>query len=105
MTYDKGPGTHAPARIRYYLGGRCTSFTAAVGVDDVQTTRGTVRFSVLADGAEKAASPVLTAADPAWSLTVDVTGADHVELVVADGGDGNGNDHADWGAARFHCGG
>ncbi|MDQ1008111.1 endo-alpha-N-acetylgalactosaminidase [Streptomyces sp. V4I23] len=104
VTYEKGLGTHAPAKIRYYLGGRCTSFTASVGVDDVQTTRGTVRFGVLADGAEKVTSPVLKAGDPAWSLTADVTGADYVELVVGDGGDGNGNDHADWGAARFHCG-
>ncbi|MDT9692700.1 endo-alpha-N-acetylgalactosaminidase family protein [Streptomyces sp. P9(2023)] len=104
VTYAKGLGTHAPAKVRYYLGGRCTSFTAEVGVDDVQTTRGTVRFSVLADGTEKVASPVLKATDPAWSLTADVTGASYVELVVADGGDGNGNDHADWGNARFRCG-
>ncbi|MFF3291435.1 endo-alpha-N-acetylgalactosaminidase family protein [Streptomyces sp. NPDC003023] len=103
VTYEKGLGSHAPARIRYYLGGKCASFTAQVGVDDAQTSRGSVRFSVLADGAEKAASPVLGAAAPAWSLTADVTGADYVELVVGDGGDGNGNDHADWGAARFHC--
>ncbi|MEV5611761.1 endo-alpha-N-acetylgalactosaminidase family protein [Streptomyces sp. NPDC052225] len=104
VTYDKGLGTHAPARIRYYLGGQCTSFTAQVGVDDVQTTRGSVRFSVAADGTEKVASPVLKATDAAWSLTADVTGATYVDLVVGDGGDGNGNDHADWGAARFHCG-
>jgi endo-alpha-N-acetylgalactosaminidase len=105
VTYEKGLGTHAPATIRYYLGGRCTSFTAQVGVDDVQTSRGSVRFGVRADGTERAASPVLRSADPAWSLTADVTGADYVELTVSDGGDGNGNDHADWGAARFHCGG
>ncbi|MGW0464365.1 endo-alpha-N-acetylgalactosaminidase family protein [Streptomyces sp. NPDC003027] len=105
VAYAKGLGTHAPARIRYHLGGRCTSLTADVGVDDVQTTRGTVRFSVLADGTEKAASPVLEATDPAWSLTADVTGAAFVDLVVTDGGDGNGNDHADWGNARFRCGG
>ncbi len=105
VAYAKGLGTHAPATIRYYLGGRCTSFTAEVGVDDVQTSRGSVRFSVTADGTEKVKSPVLGAADPAWRLTADVTGARYVELVVDDGGDGNGNDHADWGNARFHCGG
>ncbi|GAA2818223.1 endo-alpha-N-acetylgalactosaminidase family protein [Streptomyces showdoensis] len=104
VTYAKGLGSHAPARVRYYLGGRCTSFTAEVGVDDVQTSRGSVRFSVLADGTEKVLSPVLKAADSAWPLTADVTGAAYVDLVVGDGGDGNGNDHADWGNARFHCG-
>ncbi len=105
MAYAKGLGTHAPATVRYYLGGRCASFTAGVGVDDTQVGRGSVRFTVLADGAEKAKSPVLKAADPAWPLTADVTGAAYVDLVVDDGGDGNGNDHADWGSARFHCGG
>ncbi|MBT2442241.1 NPCBM/NEW2 domain-containing protein [Streptomyces sp. ISL-36] len=104
VTYTKGLGTHAPAKVRYYLGGRCTSLTAEVGVDDVQATRGTVQFSVLADGTEKVKSPVLKATDAAWSLTADVTGASYVELVAGDGGDGNGNDHADWGNARFHCG-
>lgn len=104
VTYAKGLGSHAPAKIRYYLGGRCTSFTAQVGVDDVQTARGSVQFSVLADGTEKVKSPVLKATDAAWSLTADVTGASYVDLVVGDGGDGNGNDHADWGDARFHCG-
>ncbi|MFE2559426.1 endo-alpha-N-acetylgalactosaminidase family protein [Streptomyces sp. NPDC059352] len=104
VTYAKGLGSHAPAKVRYYLGGRCTSLTAEVGVDDAQTSRGTVRFSVLADGTEKVKSPVLGAADTAWPLTADVTGASYVELVVDDGGDGNGNDHADWGNARFHCG-
>ena len=105
VAYAKGLGTHAPATVRYYLGGSCRSFTAEVGVDDVQSTRGTVQFSVLADGTEKVKSPVLRATDPAWSLTADVTGASYVDLVAGDGGDGNGNDHADWGNARFHCSG
>ncbi|WP_069170503.1 endo-alpha-N-acetylgalactosaminidase family protein [Streptomyces griseus] len=104
VTYGKGLGTHAPAKVRYYLGGKCTSFTAEVGVDDAQTSRGSVTFSVRADGTEQVISPVLRATDPAWSLTADLTGAAYVDLVVGDGGDGNGNDHADWGAARFHCG-
>ncbi|WP_435973855.1 endo-alpha-N-acetylgalactosaminidase family protein [Streptomyces sp. Qhu_M48] len=105
VTYAKGLGSHAPATVRYFLGGRCTSLTAEVGVDDVQTSRGSVRFTVLADGTQKVKSPVLKATDTAWSLTADVTGASYVDLVADDGGDGNGNDHADWGDARFHCGG
>ncbi|MEV4948018.1 endo-alpha-N-acetylgalactosaminidase family protein [Streptomyces sp. NPDC053755] len=103
VTYAKGLGSHAPARIRFYLGGRCTALTAEVGVDDAQTSRGSVRFGVLADGVEKATSPVLQATDPAWTLTADLAGASYAELVVEDGGDGNGNDHADWGNARFSC--
>ncbi|MEV6106738.1 endo-alpha-N-acetylgalactosaminidase family protein [Streptomyces sp. NPDC051940] len=103
--YAKGIGSHAPARIRYYLGAQCTSFTATVGVDDAQPTRGSVQFSVEADGTRKVQSPILRATDAGWSLTADVSGAKYVDLVVGDGGDGNGNDHASWGGAKFHCGG
>ncbi|WP_206068798.1 endo-alpha-N-acetylgalactosaminidase family protein [Nonomuraea composti] len=102
-TFAKGLGTHAPAKVRFYLGGRCTSFTAFVGVDDVQATRGSVQFSVTADGVEKARSPVLRAADAAYELSAGLTGARYADLVVGDGGDGIGNDHADWGEARFSC--
>ncbi|MER7001004.1 endo-alpha-N-acetylgalactosaminidase family protein [Streptomyces sp. NPDC000410] len=103
VAYAKGLGAHAPSKVRYYLGGRCTSLTAEVGVDDAQASRGSVRFSVVADGTQKTVSPVLKATDPAWRLTADVGGAKYADLVVEDGGDGNGNDHADWGSARFHC--
>ncbi|MEV0390869.1 endo-alpha-N-acetylgalactosaminidase family protein [Nonomuraea sp. NPDC050643] len=104
QAYAKGLGTHAPAKVRFFLGGRCTAFTAFVGVDDVQATRGSVLFSVVADGAEKARSPVLGAADAAYELGADVSGARYVDLVAGDAGDGIGNDHADWGEARFRCG-
>ena len=47
---------------------------------------------------------MLTGADAARRLDVDVTGAQRLELRVTDGGNGNGNDHADWAAARLACG-
>ncbi|MGN9839395.1 endo-alpha-N-acetylgalactosaminidase family protein [Nonomuraea sp. H19] len=103
-TFAKGLGTHAPAKVRFYLGGRCTAFSAFTGVDDSQATRGSVRFGVLADGVERARSPVLRATDEAYELRADLTGARYVDLVADDGGDGIGNDHADWGEARFICG-
>ncbi|MFI7704822.1 endo-alpha-N-acetylgalactosaminidase family protein [Nonomuraea sp. NPDC049480] len=102
--FAKGLGTHAPAEIRFYLGGRCSAFRAFAGVDDAQATRGSVRFAVLADGVERARSPVLRAADDAYELVADLSGARYVDLVAGDAGDGNGNDHADWGEARFTCG-
>ncbi|NGN67349.1 hypothetical protein G5C51_26025 [Streptomyces sp. A7024] len=103
-TYEKGLGTHAPADIKYYLGGNCEKLTAEVGVDDAQKTAGSVQFSVLADGEKVAESPVLKAADAAHRLDADIAGAQYVQLVVGDGGDGNGNDHASWGAAKWVCG-
>ncbi|WP_214317908.1 endo-alpha-N-acetylgalactosaminidase family protein [Nonomuraea sediminis] len=104
QVYPKGLGTHAPARIRYFLAGRCTAFAAFAGVDDSQGVRGSVQYAVVADGVTKAQSPVLKGPDPAYELKADLAGARYVDLVVTDGGDGNGNDHADWGGARFSCG-
>ncbi|WP_115787994.1 endo-alpha-N-acetylgalactosaminidase family protein [Arthrobacter silvisoli] len=101
--FAKGLGAHANSTIRYYLGGYCTTFTAVVGIDDAQATRGSVRFSVAADGTTKATTPVLGPASAPLPLTVDVSGARYVDLVADDAGDGNGNDHADWADAKFTC--
>lgn len=101
--YAKGLGAHANGNVRYYLGGYCTAFTATVGIDDAQATRGSVKFSVVADGATKVTTPVLGATSAPLPLTVDVTGAQYVELVADDAGDSNGNDHADWADAKFTC--
>ncbi|QDG68225.1 endo-alpha-N-acetylgalactosaminidase [Pseudarthrobacter sp. NIBRBAC000502772] len=101
--FAKGLGAHANSTVRYYLGGYCTSFTAVVGIDDAQATRGSVKFSVVADGATKVTTPVLGALSAPLPLTVDVTGAAYVDLVANDSGDGNGNDHADWAEAKFTC--
>ncbi|MFE7406123.1 endo-alpha-N-acetylgalactosaminidase family protein [Isoptericola sp. NPDC057559] len=101
--YPKGIGAHAPSTVRLFLGERCESFTATVGVDDVQT-RGSVAFQVLGDGASLATTPVLRGRGETVDLAVDVTGVRYLDLVVTDGGDGNGNDHADWAGAKLGCG-
>jgi len=103
-TYAKGLGAHADSTVAVYLGGRCSSFTAVAGVDDEVGNGGTVRFHVLADGVERYASPVQTgAAATGTAVTVNTTGAQQLDLVVDDGGDGNGQDHADWAAAKLTC--
>ncbi|MBC6446145.1 endo-alpha-N-acetylgalactosaminidase family protein [Actinokineospora xionganensis] len=104
VVHEKGLGTHAPSTVVYYLGGNCASFTAQVGVDDRQASRGSVQFTVLADGRQVAQSPVMRPDTATFSLAADIGGAQEVRLVVSDGGDGVGNDHADWGSARFLCG-
>jgi hypothetical protein len=103
VVYPKGLGAHAPGDITVYLGGACTSFTATVGVDAETNGGGSVRFHVLADGTEVASTPVLTGSSAPLTLTAPVTGATTLDLVLDDGGDGNGNDHADWAAAQLHC--
>ncbi|MEV0097209.1 NPCBM/NEW2 domain-containing protein [Streptomyces sp. NPDC050738] len=101
--YAKGIGAHADSSIEYYTGGRCSSVSAQVGVDDEKSAKGTVTFEIWADGKKVAATGVLTTAMPAQPLSADVSGAQVVRLVVTDGGDGNDSDHADWADARLSC--
>ena len=103
-TYAKGIGTNSISDIRIYLGGRCTSFTSAVGVDDEQHGAGTVTFSVVADGTTRVATPTLRGNQPATTLNADLTGVQILDLVVGDAADGNGNDHGDWAAPVLTCG-
>ncbi|MEE2569572.1 endo-alpha-N-acetylgalactosaminidase family protein [Pseudarthrobacter sp. J64] len=105
VTYAKGLGVHAVSNIRYYLGGRCETFTAEVGVDDYQPTRGSITFAVRADGVQVAQTAKMTPTTPTVSLVANVDGAQYVDLVVGDAGDGVGNDHGDWANARFSCSG
>lgn len=102
--YAKGLGTNSVSDVALYTGGRCSRFTATVGVDDEVGSDATVTFSVLADGKTVTTTPVLTGSSASVAVSADVTGAQVVDLVVGDGGDGNGRDHADWADPVLHCG-
>jgi hypothetical protein len=102
--FEKGIGAHAPSEIVVAAAGRCSAFAATVGIDDARPAgSGSVAFQVLADGRVVASTPVLTRASAPVDLIADVTGAERVTLRVTDGGNGNGNDHGDWGNARLAC--
>ncbi|MFF8372928.1 NPCBM/NEW2 domain-containing protein [Streptomyces lydicus] len=101
--FTKGLGTHAPSEVSFYTGGRCTTFSARVGIDDEAGDRGSARFEVWADGRLLTATGTLTGTDAATTVSAPVTGAETVRLVVTDGGDGIDYDHADWGDAKFSC--
>ncbi|MFF0557272.1 NPCBM/NEW2 domain-containing protein [Streptomyces sp. NPDC004266] len=102
-TYEKGIGAHADSDIEVYLGGRCTTFTADVGIDDEINGYGDVAFSVEADGRVLWTSPRLTGASATLPVNVDVTGARHVRLRITDTNGSKSGDHGDWAAARFGC--
>jgi beta-galactosidase len=103
--YAKGLGTNAVSDVTVHLGGSCTAFTAEVGVDDETGGYGSVTFTVLADGKAVATTDVLRAGQAAVVLHADLTGADTLDLVVGDGGDGTSSDHGDWADARLTCAG
>jgi alpha-galactosidase len=101
-TYTKGLGAHAASNIAFDLQGNCTSFTASAGHDD-ESNPGTVVFEVWLDGIRVYQSPVKGSSQAAESVSVDLTCASKLELVVTDAGDGNGHDHADWADAKVLC--
>ncbi|WSQ08834.1 NPCBM/NEW2 domain-containing protein [Streptomyces sp. NBC_01231] len=103
--HDKGLGTHTDSDVAFFLGGTCSRFTATVGIDDEVAPYGSVTFTVTADGRTLTTTPVLTGTSQPLPLDLDVTGAQQLHLVIADGGDGNAHDHADWADARLTCAG
>jgi alpha-galactosidase len=100
--YDAGVGTHAESRLRVNLDGNAIRFTAIVGVDDEVADKGSVVFEVRRDGRRAVRTRVLRGGDAPQELNVDLRGAKTMDLVVADAGDGNTYDHADWADARIN---
>ncbi len=103
-TYGKGLGVHANSDVSYFLGGTCKNLTVDVGVDDESYGNGSVDFQIYRDSTKVADTGVVTGKDAVRHLSVDLTGAAKLRLVVTDGGDGIGYDHADWANPRVACG-
>lgn len=97
--YPRGIGTHAPSRIVYPLDKQYKRFQAEAGADGA--TAPTVTFEVWVDGTKRWESGLMTRDMPARFVNLDVSGAASLELVVGDGGNGLGADHADWAEARL----
>jgi endo-alpha-N-acetylgalactosaminidase len=102
MTFAKGVGAHAISRIELALGARCSTFTASVGHDD-EVGFGTVVFEVWVDGTKVYTSPTKGPGQNPEAVSVDVTCASKLELVMTDAGDGVGGDHGDWANASITC--
>ena len=101
QNYAHGVGTHAESDFVVDLKGRATRFVSMVGVDDEITSRGSVVFSVWADGRKVAGSSILRAGDEPELLEADLTGVKTLRLQVSDAGDSANSDHADWAGARI----
>lgn len=97
--FVRGLGTHAVSRIVYALGGRFSRFQCWAGADGNNSP--SVGFEVRVDGRKVWESGLMTRDDAARRVDVDVTGAKTLELLVSDGGNGIGGDHADWAEARL----
>lgn len=105
VEFKKGLGAHASSEIAYNIEGQgYENFEAFVGIDYYQVSQGnvpsSVTFRVLVDGVEMFNSGEMTVATPMKKVSVALQGAKTIQL-IADEGDNNYNDHADWADAKF----
>jgi hypothetical protein len=102
VTYTKGLGVHALSDLTFNVGGSgFTSFQSDIGVDDEVGNNGSVVFQVYVDGVLRYNSSTLTGASATQQVSVALSNANTVRLVVTDAGNGATFDHADWANARF----
>ena len=84
QTFEHALSTHPSARLVYSLGGRYTSFSCHVAInDDVPIGSSHADFRVLADGRQVAIASHVRAGEAPRALNVDVTGVETLELVVS----------------------
>jgi ELWxxDGT repeat protein len=102
VQYGKGVGIHSYGEIVVNLRGRAERFQADVGVDDdVSSSEGSVIFKIYGDGRLLFESDVMTGADNAQQVDVDLIGIQKVRFIIEDAGDGGINDHGTWANAIF----
>ncbi|EHR60557.1 glycoside hydrolase domain-containing protein [Saccharomonospora cyanea] len=102
-TYSKGVGAHAVSGLTVDLDGGCSRLITDYGIDDEIGGAARVVFEVVGDGRVLWTSDAVTPASRRQYVEVDVTGVDQLRLVVEDGGNGVGQDHADWAGAWLAC--
>lgn len=104
-TYSKGLGVTSPSEIVYNLAGRCSSFSAEVGVDDLwNATRGSMVFQVFADNVKIWDSGLMTYTDAFRATGVlNLVGKQRLKLVTTDGGNGGQDDYGDWAIPTVTC--
>ncbi|GAB6168078.1 hypothetical protein JCM1393_05380 [Clostridium carnis] len=104
VKYNKGIGTHSTSNIIYDLkDGNYTNFSTYIGVDrQMYNTVGSVIFQIWLDGQKAYDSGVMRSTDKQKFVELNITGVKEMKLVVTDGGNGNGSDHADFGDSKLY---
>ena len=99
--YLKGLAMHSASRLTYLPEARYRRFEALLAIDEVAGGRGSVQYRVFVDSEEKYASPIVRGGRPPVFVSVDVTGAQRLDLVVDFADRADEQDHADWLDARL----
>lgn len=101
VEYSKGLGHHAPGEIIVDLDGCYGAFEAEIGVQKQSQGIGSAVFQVYVDDEKRFDSGVMREQDAAKRVSIPVTGAQELRLVVTDAGDGIACDCANWANARL----
>lgn len=110
LSFTKGLGTHANSIIKYDLtGANYETFSSFIGVDkevNGGSNNGSVQFKVSGvkndDTIESLyAGSVMRESESAQFVKVNVKGYKQLILEVMDAGNGNSEDHGDWGDAKL----
>lgn len=95
--HERGVMCHPRTELVYRLDGKWTRFVAEIGLADTAPQKAVATFRVIADGTKKFDSAALDVTDPPGKVSVDVTGAKTLRLVVDYGPDGSAfGAHAVW---------
>jgi alpha-galactosidase len=103
--YPHGLWANSIADIDYFVGGDCTRFTSDLGIDDSVQGKGSVIYQIFADGQKVYDSGVVTNTTPTVHADVDISGAQILQLHVAEGNGTNQFGNADFGSPQLTCAG
>jgi hypothetical protein len=93
--HPKGLYAHSPSKYVFDLNGKWKMFKTAYGLQ--RGAHGKVVFVVLADGKERFRSDVIEGSMERL-LKLDIRGVQRLELIVENGGEGNGHCWSVWGS-------
>lgn len=101
--YQRGLGAQSVCVLSFYLNKQARRLTALVGADDQGNKDIPVAFTVLADRKVLFASGPMRIGDAPKLVDVDLTGVQHLGLLVTDpvGGIGNKRTYANWAKAQL----
>lgn len=99
-TYENGIGVHAPSELIYRIPAAVDTFTAAIGTTHIHHNT-SLTFEVYLDALKVFDSGLITKDSPVQAIDLNVLRHETIRLVVTDGGNGNGSDHAAWVDAKF----
>ncbi|MCE9545809.1 MAG: NPCBM/NEW2 domain-containing protein [Planctomycetia bacterium] len=106
QAYLKGLGVHSPAALSYTLKKPYRTLAADVALDDLTAGQGSVVYRVYVDTGDgkwqkRFDSDIIRGGQPPRPITVDLTGAKRISLLVDYADRGDVLDHADWLDARL----